>query len=303
MGSRSFVWAAVATLAAGLAWAISALVGEAARMPPEMVFVSSRQGDYALYGRWADGREARLTPRAHPDGSSPSRLFFQVEPAWSPDGRLIAFASMRFGSFDIFVMRADGSGTRRLTRAREHDSRPSWSPDGAWIVFDRGAWGDLYVIGKDGQGERRLTRDRAQETDPAWSPDGRWIAYVRRERGTRVHEIWLVRPDGSRPHPLTRLGVASYSPAWSPDGRRVVFASNPGRATWGIFEVGIEGGAVRRLVSPAGEGAFEPTWSTDGRRLAFSREGAVVVQDATGREVARSRGENDSSPAWRPRSS
>jgi len=284
-------------------WVGATPLGPGARPPPEMVFVSSRQGDYALYGRWADGREARLTPRPRPDGSTPTRLFFQVDPAWSPDGRSIAFASMRYGSFDIFVMRADGSGTRRLTRTQEHDFRPSWSPDGDWIVFDRGAWGDLFVIGKDGRGERRLTHDPAQETDPAWSPDGRWIAYVRRERGTRVHEIWLVRPDGSRPHPLTLLGAASYSPAWSPDGSRVVFASNAGGPTWGIYEVGLEGGRIRRLVAPRGEGAFEPTWSGDGRRLAFSREGAIVVQDGAGREVARSRGENDSSPAWRPGSS
>lgn len=290
--------AAPAALAALLlTWAGAA---PAARGAPDLVFVSSREGDYALYGRWPDGREARLTPRARADGSSARRLFFQVEPAWSPDGRLIAFSSMRYGSFDIFVMRADGSGTRRLTRSREHDSRPSFSPDGSRIVFDRGEWGDLYVINADGSGLHRITRDPAQETDPAWSPDGRWIAYVRRERGTRVHEIWLVGPGGERAHPLTRLGAGSYSPAWSPDSRRLAFASNAGSRSWGIYEVAVDGRGLRLLVRPQGDGSFEPAWSPDGTRLAFTQGGAVVVQDAAGREVARSRGDNDSSPAWRP---
>ncbi len=291
---RAAVGAALATLGLGGA-------GAGGGRAPDLVFVSSREGDYALYGRWPDGREARLTPRPRGDGSSARRLFFQVEPAWSPDGRLIAFSSMRYGSFDIFVMRADGSGTRRLTRSREHDSRPSWSPDGARIVFDRGQWGDLYVINADGTGAHRITRDPAQETDPAWSPDGRWIAYVRRERGSRVHEIWLVGPAGNRPHPVTRLGRGSYSPAWSPDGKRLAFASNTGDTTWGIYEVGVGGDRLRLLVRPRGDGSFEPAWSPDGRRLAFTHGGVVVVRDAAGREVARTLGGNDSSPAWRPR--
>jgi TolB protein len=200
-------------------------------------------------------------------------------------------------------MRPDGSRTRRLTRSPRNDARPSWSPDGSRIVFDRGAWGDLYTIGVAGRGLRRLTSDPAQETDPAWSPDGRWIAYVRRERGTRVHEIWLVRPDGSQAHALTRLGVASYSPAWSPDGRRVVFASNLAAYTWGIYAVARDGTRLERLIQPVGEGSFEPAWSPDGTRLAFARAGAVVVSDAAGHELARSRGGNDGSPAWRPEQS
>jgi len=298
MTARPFLWAAAAAMAlAASGWSAPAGHGGPS---PDLVFVSSRGGDYALYGLWPDGTEARLTPRERRDGSSPQRLFFQVEPAWSPDGRLIAFSSMRYGSFDIFVMRADGSGTRRLTRTQEHDSRPSWSPDGSRIVFDRGQWGDLYVMNADGSGAHRITHDPAQETDPAWSPDGRWIAYVRRERGTRIHEIWLIRPDGSQPHPLTRLGAGSYSPAWSPDGSRIVFASNTRDRTWGIYVVSADGKTMRRLVRPAGDGSFEPAWSADGTRLAFARGGAIVVQDSAGREVARSLGGNDSSPAWRP---
>ena len=81
----------------------------------DLLFVSSRQGAYAIYLMTASGsRQRRLTRGAVGASSSPGRLFFQVDPAWSPDGRSIAFASSRDGSSHIFVMKANGSGTSRL---------------------------------------------------------------------------------------------------------------------------------------------------------------------------------------------
>jgi Tol biopolymer transport system component len=96
------------------------------------------------------------------DGSGTRKLTHNAlqnaEPAWSPDGRKIAFRSTRNGNRDIYVMNADGSGKRNLTRNAAWDSRPSWSPDGQKIAFVSNRDGRLeaHVMNADGSGQRRL---------------------------------------------------------------------------------------------------------------------------------------------------
>ena len=97
------------------------------------------------------------------DGSGTRKLTHNArqnaEPAWSPDGRKIAFRSTRNGNRDIYVMNADGSGKRNLTRNAAWDSRPSWSPDGRKIAFVSNRDGRLeaHVMNADGSGQRSLT--------------------------------------------------------------------------------------------------------------------------------------------------
>jgi TolB protein len=98
------------------------------------------------------------------DGSGRRKLTHNArqnaEPAWSPDGRKIAFRSTRSGNRDIYVMNADGSGKRNLTRNAAWDSRPSWSPDGRKIAFVSNRDGrrlEAHVMNADGSGQRRLT--------------------------------------------------------------------------------------------------------------------------------------------------
>lgn len=267
---------------------------------PDLIFVSTRDGDYAVFAMDADGsREVRLTP-AH-DSEAHNALYFQIEPAYSPDGRLIAFAGRRGASFDLFVMNADGTGTRQLTSTRENDGQPAWSPDGERIVFQRGDPAHLYVMTADGSSARRLTDDTAPETQPAWSPNGDWIAYVRRTPGTEVREIWLVRPDGSKRRQLTALGAAVDAPAWSPDGRWIAFGSNDEDDRFEVYVIGVDGTGLRRLTSSS-EAAFEPAWSPDGASIAFSQDGAIAVLELATDEVRvlTDPEDNDSSPDWNP---
>jgi TolB protein len=296
--SRPGLWALVACVA--LLLGSSGCGGGGGEPRPDLVFVSTRDGDYAIFAMDADGsREKRLTPAD--DSEAHDALYFQIEPAYSPNGRLIAFASRRGSSFDLFAMRADGTGTKQLTSTRENDAHPSWSPDGERIVFQRGDPSHLYIMDADGSSVRRVTDDPAPETQPAWSPDGRWIAYVRRTPGTEIREVWLVRPDGSERHPLTTLGATVDGPAWSPDGERIAFASNDRGDRFDVYVIGVDGTGLRRLTRST-EAAFEPAWSPDGSSIALSQDGAIVVLDLATDElrVLTDPEDNDSSPVWNP---
>jgi Tol biopolymer transport system component len=296
--TRRLLLAAAATAVA----IVPAGCGGSAEVSPEIAFVSTRDGDYAIYGMSADGGHQRRLTDERGDPSTPSGLFFQIDPAWSPDGRSIAFASKRDGVLHVFVMKADGSETRRLTSGAVDDGNPTWSPDGSRIAFERDTPGDIYVMNADGSGVRPLVEDGATESDPAWSPDGSWIAYVRRVPGTPVKEIWLVHPHGSRPHRLVRFGLASVSPAWAPDGKRIAFASDGARTSglYAIYTVGQDGKAPRRLTTVISSGAFEPSWSSDGTKIAYASDGSIFTVSLVGSQEALTENENDSSPVWRP---
>ena len=231
---------------------------------PDLLFVSTRDGDYAIYAMNVDGgRQKRLT-RTEVDTSSPAGLFFQIDPAWSPDGAKIAFASRREGSSDIYVMRADGTGTQRLTATRVDDNHPTWASNGQQIAFKRAD--DIYVMKADGTLAHEISHAMGSDSDPAWSPDGNWIAFTRRSSGTQEREIWIMRPDGSDPERLTSLRGSSINPAWSPDSKRIVFGAanesgDPDHPTINVLDLAT--GHTRRLTT----GAY-PVWSPDGTRIA-----------------------------------
>ena len=97
--------------------------------PPALIFVSVKDGDYAIFGAETDGSHAYRLTKEKGDAATPGGLFFQVQPAWSSDGQEIAFSSGRDGTAHLFVMRSDGTGTRRVTNTDQGDEMPSWSAD------------------------------------------------------------------------------------------------------------------------------------------------------------------------------
>ena len=154
-------------------------------------------------------------------------------PAWSPDGRKLAFVSQRDGNSEIYVMNADGSAQENLTRQPASDSHPSWSPDGRKLVFvsRRDGNSEIYVMNADGSGLRNLTRTPSDDLDPAWSPDGRAIAFVQKKCMPRPRDprcatayetyLYVVNADGSGLRRLTTRRAHLFNPSWSADGKTI----------------------------------------------------------------------------------
>jgi Tol biopolymer transport system component len=276
--------------------AVAACGGSAPKAPPDVLFVSTKDGDYAIFGADAKGKHVRRLTKEKGDPSTPQGLFFQTEPAWAPDATRIAFSSRRDGETHIYVMRADGTGAHRLTNTARADDHPSWSPDGKRILFARE--GALFVVRPSGGAAHRVGRGFGNAAGPAWSPDGTLIAYDYRDPGTPIRELYVMRADGSGNRQLTKLQHVSGLPAWSPDGKRIAFQSNARLGHFEIYTIGADGKGLRQ-VSRSTDDAFEPAWSPDGR-LSFSRDGAIWIDDNGTDSQLTSGKDNDSSPAWRP---
>jgi Tol biopolymer transport system component len=263
-----------------------------------LAFVRYDRGSYAIFVMSASGGPARRLSAAPPHALPPQRELFQDSPSWSPDGTRIAFGSNRDGHYGIYVMRADGTQSRRIVLSKPGDAAPSWSPDGRRIVFSRGADG-LYVMNADGRQVRRLTHVQfTKDLDPAWSPDGTRIAFVRREAGIGA-SLFAIRPDGTGLCELTPFAASTASPAWSPDGAMLVYSAGEGSG-FGISVVRADGTGRHRLTPQALD--FDPVWSPDGSRIAFQREATLYVMNADGSHVRRltARAAIDGGPAWRP---
>jgi len=280
-----------------LALLLAGCGGSSPKAAPDIVFVSTRDGDYALFGIGADGKNERRLTKEKGDPSTPAGLFYQVDPAWSPDGRQIAFASRREGRMHIYVMSADGRSTRRLTSSAMEDDHPSWSPNGHRIVFSRE--GALFVVSVAGGAAHRVGHGVGSAADPAWSPDGKLIAYDYRKPGFSIRELYVMKADGTQPRQVTRLGQVSGFPAWSPDGRRLAFQSNVRAGHYEIYSIGVDGKGLRELTNSALD-TIQPSWSPGGKLLAFARDGAIWTTDGAGHAKPLTSGQNDSNPVWRP---
>jgi tricorn protease len=147
-------------------------------------------------------------------------------PAWSPDGRTIAYTTDAGGRQEIAIRPAEGGPERVLTSFAEgYFYAPIFSPDGKMLAFSDGAH-RLWIVGTEGGAPKQVAQDKFGEIhDPAFSPDGRWLALsltaINRRRDLALYEIATAK--------LTRLGNGSgidSNPAWSLDGQYLYFISS-----------------------------------------------------------------------------
>lgn len=147
-------------------------------------------------------------------------------PAWSPDGRWIAFDSNREGTHDIFKIEPSGENLKRLTHGEQNGNyNPAWSPDSQSIAFNSTRkLSGIYIMDADGGNLSRLKNQPRAGRTPAWSPDGKQVVFSDMILGGNW-DIYTLSVDGNNLRRMTRHPSKDMFPVWSPDGKSIVFYS------------------------------------------------------------------------------
>ena len=279
----------------------------------EIAYYSHREGEWSWY-----------VHIINTNGSEPIRLAEGGTPAWSPDGKQIAF-SFGFNGFfgdvvDIHAIDINGENRVNLTQGKyKRNLFPTWSPDGTKIAFwsNRDGQPDIYLMDANGTNPLNLTRDPHHEDRPTWSPDGTKIAFgaLQVPRGDRsMSDIFVMDADGGNRINVTQNPEAvNQFPAWSPDGSRIAYEASPHPNHWfppsNIHVMNADGSQPEMLTAGrrfASEGL--PTWSPYERRIAYHRREPdgkndifAINADGTGLlNLTKTEFVEELSPSWRP---
>ncbi|HUF13715.1 MAG TPA: protein kinase, partial [Longimicrobiales bacterium] len=287
--------------------------GGGAQIPESLAFRNIFTRDVAT------GEQRRITRALRDD----------IQPAWAPDGKRIAFvrASAANGKLepsdingwyneggDIWVTELGGGREQMIV---QNAFGPVYSPDGRQLAFDA-PWSGarrIWISDQAGRNPRAITRDSSEavvHSEAQWSPDGRLIAFRRIEKA--ASDIGVVEVATQRIHWITGDNVLDMNPAWSPSGDALYFSSAHGGGVniWrvAVSRTGERSGQPQQVTTGAGDDVT-PALSPDGSRLSFTVRSfdsdvwRLPVDPASGRARARPEAVSrttrvESRAAWSP---
>ncbi len=226
-----------------------------------------------------------------------------LSPAWSPDGRRLAYVSFEGGRPRVYVQELASGQRRRVAAFPGLNGAPAWSPDGRRLALTLSKDGnpEIYLLYLDGNRLQRLTANPAIDTEPVWSPDGQWLVFTSDRGGTP--QLYRMPASGGRPTRLTFEGSYNARASYAPDGTRLALVHSE-RGAFRIAVLDLETGTLNVLTDTTLDES--PSFAPNGVMILYATTdagGATLAAVSTdGRVRQRLAGQEGSvrEPAWSP---
>ena len=271
------------------------LTGDRGVFSTRIAYVVKRGNRYELQIADADGA-----------GEETALASFEpiISPAWSPDGRRLAYVSFENKKPVVYVHSLLDGKRQVAANFRGSNSAPAWSPDGKTLAvsLSRDGGSQLFLLNPDGSGVRRVTSSSAIDTEPRFSPDGKWI-YFTSDRGGSP-QIYRMPVTGGEPQRVTFEGSYNVSPRLSPDGRTLAYITRNS----GKFQVALQDLANKQVqIITDSDRDESPSFAPNGRMILLATvmggRGLLSAVSSDGRfkqRLSAATGGDVREPAWGP---
>ena len=224
-----------------------------------IAYVLNQGGTYELQIADADGQNPQIALRSREP---------IISPAWSPDGRKLAYVSFESGKPVVYVHELATSQRVPVANYKGNNSAPAWSPDGKTlaVVLTRDGLSQLYLINaEDGSNLRRLTRSPLIDTEPVFSPDGQSVFFTSDRSGNP--QIYQIPVTGGEARRITYNSNYNISPRISPDGKTLLVVTRQN----GAFRVAsIDLASGTETVLTEGPDDQSPSFAPNGKQVLYT---------------------------------